>query len=119
MPDSRYFELNDDVGLAPQYLTGKDGQPVENPAAGSPEPLVEETLIIGVPAMAGNDIVNVAQEVKLKPIAGTRILKIDDALVANVLATSPKYHEIDAPSKKDLAGARSTTEDARSAGEEA
>lgn len=119
MPDSRYFELNDDVGLAPAHLTGSDGQPVENPAAGSPEPLQQVSLVVGVPTMVGGDLVDVAQTVELKPIAGTRILKVDDALVASAMGGHPHFHEIDAPSQKDLKGARSTTEDARAAGEEA
>lgn len=119
MPDSRYFELNDDVGLAPRYLTGADGQPIENPAAGSPEPLQTVSLVIGVPTQVQGDIVDVATTVELKPIAGTRILKIDDALIASAMGGHPHFHEIDPPKKKDLAEARSTTEDARVAGEEA
>lgn len=119
MPDSRYFELRPDIGLAPPYLTGKDGQPVENPAAGTPEPLVEERLTIGVPTKVGNDIIAVPQPVTLKPIPGTRILKVDDPLAASALTGHPNYVEIDAPSAKDLKGARSTTEDARNAGQEA
>jgi hypothetical protein len=119
MPDSRYFELAPHIGLAPNFLTGKDGQPVENPAAGSPEPLVEERLTIGVPTMVGKDVIPVPQSVTLKAIPGTRILKVDDPLAASALAAHPNYIEIDAPTKKSLAGARSTTEDARSAGQEA
>lgn len=118
MPDSRYFELNEDVGLAPKYLTGSDGEPVENPAAGSPEPLQTVSLVVGVPTQVGNDIVDVATSKELKPIAGTRIVKIDDPLIASAMGGHPHFHEIDAPKKKDLAGARSTTEDARAAGEE-
>lgn len=119
MPESRYYELNDDVGLAPDFITGKDGKPVKNPAAGSPEPLQTVALQVGVPTMVGKDLVQVPQTVELTPIPGTRILKVDDPLVASVMSSHPLYHEIDAPSKKDLAGARSTTEDARTAGQEA
>lgn len=118
MPDPRYFELNDDVGLAPPYLTGSDGQPVENPAAGSPEPLQHVSLVVGVPTMVDGELVDVAQTVELKPIAGTRIVKVDDALVANAMGAHPHFHETDAPSQKDLKAARTTTEDARAASEE-
>lgn len=120
MPDSRYFELNDDVGLAPPFLTGKDGKPVENPAAGSPEPVQNVSLVVGVPTQTpSGEIIDVATSVELKAIPGTRILKIDDVLVASAMGGHPHFHEVDAPSKQDLAGARSTTEDARAAGEEA
>jgi hypothetical protein len=119
MPDSRYFELAPHIGLAPNFLTGKDGQPVENPAAGSPEPLVEERLTIGVPTMVGKDVIQVPQSVTLKAIPGTRILKVDDPLAASALAGHPNYHRDRRAHQEVLAGARSTTEDARSAGQEA
>lgn len=118
MSDARYFELNDDVGLAPSHIV-KNGQEVENPAAGTPEPISEVSLTVGVPTMVDGELLPIAQTVTLKPIPGTRILKVEDALVANAMGSHPLLHEIDAPSKKDLAGARTTTEDARSAGEEA
>lgn len=118
MPNSRYFELNEDIGLAPTHLAGSDGQPVENPAAGSPEPLQAVSLVVGVPTMVDGDLVDIATSVELKPIAGTRLVKVDDPLVASAMGSHPHFHEIDAPSQKDLKGARSTTEDARAAGEE-
>lgn len=116
--DARYFELNDDVGLAPTHII-KNGEEVENPAAGTPEPLAKVTLQVGVPTMVDKELVQVAQTVKLDPIPGTRILKIEDPLVASAMSGHPLYHEIDAPSKKTLDTARSTTEDARNAGQEA
>jgi hypothetical protein len=116
--DARYFELNDDVGLAPQYITGKDGEPVVNPAAGSPEPLHHMSLTVGVPTQVGDDILTVPQTVDLTGIPGTRIIKVDDVLVANAMAGHPLFHETEAPSQKDLKAARSTTEDARAASEE-
>lgn len=119
MPDSAYFELNDDVGLAPSHLTGPDGEPVENPAAGTPDPLTHLSLTIGVPTMVDGEILPVSQTVELEPIPGTRILKVDDQLVANAMRSHPLYHEIDAPSQKDLKGSRKDTEDARAAGKEA
>lgn len=120
MADARYFELNDDIGLAPSHLTDTEtGQPVENPAAGTPEPLVHFSLTIGVPTMVGADLIQVPETVTLDPIAGTRMLKIEDALVANAMQAHPLFHEVDPPTRKGLTSARKDTEDARQAGKEA
>lgn len=119
MPETaRYFELNDDVGLAPAFLTGPDGNPVKNPAAGTPEPISVLTLQIAVPVMVGKGVAETTSEVTLKPVAGTRIVEITDPLLANAMGTHPLFHEIDAPTKKQLADARKTTNDAASGGKE-
>ena len=98
MADARYFELNDDVGLDHE---------------GNPQPLVETGLTIARPTMVGGEVVDAVESVPLTPIPGTRILKIEDPVVANAMSTHPLYHETEAPSKKDLDAARKTTEAAR------
>lgn len=115
MPESRYFALNDDVGVAPTHLTGPDGLPVDNPEAGQLEPAREMALTIGVPTQVGRDIISIPQAVTLEPIAGTRVFKIDDPLVANVLGDHPHLHEVDPPDRSDLKAERDKTAAAREA----
>lgn len=98
MAEARYFELNDDVGIDHE---------------GNPEPLVEVGLTVARPAMVDGAVVDAVESVQLKPIPGTRILKVEDVVVANAMASHPLYHETEAPSKKDLDAARKTTEAAR------
>lgn len=127
MPDSRHFELNGDVGLAPRYLQGPDGEPVENPAAGTPDPLVRFGVTVAVPTLVDGELVAVAtaidierapalsDTVRSRVIPDTRIVETSDALVANVIAQHPAFHEIESPTKKVEAAAAKATEDARAA----
>lgn len=98
MPNTRYFELNDDVGRDPE---------------GNPEPLKEIGVAIAVPTVKDGEIVDVPQRIALQPIAGTRIVKIDDPLAAGALVASGLVHEIDPPDQKDLKKQRAATQDAR------
>lgn len=114
MPNARYFRLRDDIGIEPPYLIDPaTGDPVANPRAGELQPLQHETLSLGIPTMVDDELVNIAQPVTIPAIPGTRILKIDDPLVANGVAALGKYDEIDAPTKRDLDKARKETEPAR------
>lgn len=132
MSEPRFFELNDDVGLAHTHLTGPDGpdsEPVENPAAGSPEPLQRVSLTIGVPTMVAGEVLPVATAVQIEPAArieehtrcrvipDTRVVEVADPLIANAMSGHPHFHEIDPPTKK-AAAAKAATEAARAAGEE-
>lgn len=98
MPDTAYFTLADDVGLDPD---------------GNPEPLVEIGVTIAVPNMVAGEIVDRAERVTLKPIAGTRIVKIDDQLIASALRNVPSLVETDPPKQRDLAVSRDAVADAR------
>lgn len=118
MPD-RYFELNDNVGVEPDYITDpKTGEPVANKAAGELQPAQGWGMNIGVerPTQVGGKIEMVAYgySVTIEPIPGTRIYKIDDAEVAMAVAGQTGIcHEIDPPSQPDLKEARKDTEAAR------
>lgn len=101
MPAARYFELRDLPSFRETaYLTNPNGDhldPIENPKAGDLAPFVGETLMIGIPTMVGKEMVPVPERVELKPMPGTRVLKITDPLVANLLVGHPHYDEIDPP----------------------
>lgn len=118
MPD-RYFELNDNIGVEPAYITDpKTGQPVENKAAGELQPAQRWGLTIGttVPVLHGTDIVETrdVSRVEIEPIPGTRIFKVDDPQVAMALAGHTGIcHEIDPPNQTDLKESRKDTEAAR------
>lgn len=114
MTDTRYFELLDHIGLEPDYITDpKTGDPVPNKAAGELQPLKHETVNVATPTMVGKEILPVARTVTVEAIPGTRILKIDDPFVANVIADLGKYREIDPPDQGDLKKSRKDTEAAR------
>lgn len=97
MPD-RYFQLLDTIGLNAEQ---------------NPEPIHEIGIALAVPTVQGGDIVDVPQRVTLKPIPGTRTVKVDDPLVAAALATCGQYEEVDAPRRTDIASERKVTQDAR------
>lgn len=114
MADPRYFKLRDDIGVEPDFVTDtKTGEPVENPKAGELSPLRSENITLAVPTMVDDQVVSVVETVTLEPIPGTRILKIDDPLIANAVAELGKYDEVEPPSKSDLSAARHETEAGR------
>lgn len=114
MTQARYFELLDHIGVEPDYITDpKTGEPVANKAAGELQPLQHETVNVSVPTMVGNELIPVAQGVTVNAIPGTRILKIEDPLIANVIGDLGKYREIDPPDQGDLKKSRKETEAAR------
>lgn len=104
MPENvRYFKLSEDVGVEPPYLTDeKTGEPVENPRAGELQPLIEVKTTIGKPIMAGNEVIDIAQDVTLPDPrfgviadADERVLKIHDPVVAAAFADHPYYREVE------------------------
>lgn len=99
MPDSAYFTLADNVGLDPD---------------GNPEPLVAIGLTIVVPSMVNGKLVeDTPQRVELKPIAGTRVVKVDDPIVATGLRNIDSVVECDPPTQQDLTKSREAVTDAR------
>lgn len=98
MPEDRYFQLNDDVGLDHE---------------GNPQPLHEIGLAISVPTMQGGEIVEIPQRQTLKPIPGTRTFKTGDPLIASQILDAGLFHEIDPPKQADIKAERKTTQDAR------
>jgi len=113
MPDLRYFELNDDVGLHPE--------------TGTPQPLAEIALRIPKATMRDGEIVDTEERVLIQPagelkprdlvraLPHTRIVEVRDPLVAAALENLGLFHEIDAPPKRDEQHARGETQDARQA----
>jgi hypothetical protein len=98
MPETQYFELNDDIGLN---------------AEGNPEPLHEIGVTVAIPTMNGDDVVSVPQRTTVKPIPGTRIFKTDDQVIAAAIFDSGLVHETNAPSQSQLKQERDVTKDAR------
>lgn len=96
----RYFELDEAIGLDPD---------------GNPEPIHEVGLAVNIPTVKDGEIVAVASRVTVNAIPGTRILKVDDPIVAGALAGSGQYREVDPPKKADLDRQRKDTTDAREA----
>lgn len=90
----RYFKLNDDVGV--------------EPGTGELQPMVEVGLPIAVPTIdeASGELVEVAHKVTLKPIPGTRVVKVDQPAIANGLLASGQYTEIDPPNEAALKALR-------------
>lgn len=106
---TRFFELNDDVGLESSHLRQKDGTEVENPRAGQKAPLNNVGFPVQYPVkvdggelITRTDIVRVEPSEQLHPqlktrvIPGTRIVETANSQVANTLLES-NYHEVDAP----------------------
>ncbi len=99
MPD-RYLSLNDDVGID---------------ADGNPEPLHEVGAAVSIPTIKDGEVVSRDERVTVKPIAATRILKLDEPRIVESLLSTGHWHEIDPPAKTDLDKQRSDTQDARDA----
>lgn len=114
--DARYFELNDDVGIEPELIPDGDGGSKKNPKAGELQPIQEVGVVAAVPRMEGKELVEDVVRVTVKAIPGTRILKVDEPAIAQAIQESGQYHEIEAPSEKDLKSARKDTESAREGG---
>lgn len=98
MPDPRYFELHDHIGVR-----------ADN---GSLEPLVSIAVTVQVPTMVGKQIVDTAKRVELEPVKGTRTLVVTDPVVAGALAATGYVREVDKPTRKALDKQRDTTQDA-------
>jgi hypothetical protein len=104
----RYFKLKDHIGVEPDLIE-EDGQPVENPKAGELQPLVEVGLKVEVPTIVQGKVASATDSVTLKPIPGTRILKVNKAAHANGLLQSGNWDEVDPPDEKALKDARGET----------
>lgn len=113
---ARFFELNDDVGLAPPTIE-KKGETVPNPKAGEPEPLADVGVLARVPRMDDGelveDMVRVSAQDPKEPsfsIVGPRTVKATNQAVADALIQSGHYHEVDPPQQKHVAKPESTDE---------
>lgn len=94
--DARYFELLPELGV--HHETGE------------PEPIREVGVTAAVPRIVKGELVQDVERHVLKPIAGTRILKVTDLAIADALAQSGQYREVEAPDEKALQKARKDTE---------
>jgi hypothetical protein len=106
----RYFELNDDVGVT---------------VDGNLEPLAEIGLVVNVPILQAGEVVDnahritiaaagsIAKDAHARIVPGTRIAHCRDPRVADAIAQSGQYHEIDQPTKTDIRSQQSDTHDAR------
>lgn len=104
MATSRFFELDDHIGIEPDYTTGPDGEPVENPKAGELQPAGNWGLVIGTETVVlvedEFEKVQDVYRVDLHPIPGTRIYETDNPEVAMALAQHAGVcHEVDPPAK--------------------
>jgi hypothetical protein len=122
--NSRFLELVDDVGLAPDYTISKKGLEVPNdgthgrPAAGEPEPLAEISVNVPVPVQVGGDVLTDVRPIKLKPsqefderlhariLPGTRIVECRHPALFEALLSTGHYHEVDPPKSEQAHVAR-------------
>lgn len=129
---SRFYELNDDIGLAPAWIVcPKTGLEIPNERAGEPDPLNNIGINIPIPTqLPSGEIVDTTRRAPIEPgeqldevlrariIPGTRIVETDHPAVGNVLLETGHYHEIDPP-KSEQPRRPSTTTTTSPAGEEA
>jgi len=120
MSTSLYFELNDDIGLAPSHLRKPDGTEVENPRAGEPDTINNLGFPVSTPIMVDGhvtdsvDVVRIFPSEDLDPVLKTRILpnsrivETQNPQVANVLREQ-HYHEIDPPKSEQPRKPKNTT----------
>lgn len=105
MAQKRYFQLNDDVGL--------------NPVTGKADPIAAVGLVVAVPRMVKGELLVEQQRLEIKvltdqELAGrkqkpparilpsSRLIEVDEPRVADGLAGSGQYREVDPPEKKAL-----------------
>lgn len=108
----RYFELNDDVGVAPPYIRSAKGLDVPNPRAGEPEPINEVGLPFLVPTVVDGDVIDTPQRAVIRPadtaeprlnsriIPGSRVIETGHPQVINSLIACGQYHEVDKPASE-------------------
>jgi hypothetical protein len=109
MSNTRWFQLRDHIGVT---------------ADGNPEPLVEQSLTMAVPAMRGRELVEDSFGIVIQPsgalketehariVPFTRIIEVADPRVADVLMQTGHYDEIDPPTKRDQQAAKKALTDA-------
>lgn len=102
----RYFKLAEDIGLEPAVMPDpkNPGEFIPHPRAGEPGPLVAFKITIAKPAMAGKEVIDVAQELDLPDpryavIADKdeRVFKVHDPIVANAFAEHSAWREQEPP----------------------
>jgi hypothetical protein len=112
MPDSRYFELLDHVGLEPEFVNERDpktGELKPHPNAGQPGPIVQVGIDVATPSIdkKTGDLVTQVKHLVLKPVeAGGRVLSTDNPAAATALLESGQYREVDPPKSKQTRTAR-------------
>jgi hypothetical protein len=116
-----YLELLPDVGIAPPFITGPDGEPKPNPRAGQPEPLNNIGIPVSIPQeVEGLGVVDQAVRVTIaqapqlgdpkgppvtpkgvltgtRIIPGTRTLESRQPAVVAVLLETGHYQPCDPP----------------------
>lgn len=100
----RYFELNEDVGVEPDFLTDPEtGEPVENPRAGELQPINDVGVAAAVPRMIGGELTQDVVRISVQD-DGKELEKVSDRVVvarhpavAQGLVESGQYHEVDPP----------------------
>lgn len=115
MPNSRFLELVDDVGLAPAHTLSKKGLEVPNdgthgrPAAGEPEPLASIRVNIPVPVQVEGDVITDIRSIELKPsetfderlfariLPNSRIVECRHPALVDALLGTGHYREVDPP----------------------
>lgn len=100
MSHTRYFEVNDDVGLDPE---------------GNPEPFVGIGVSIPTVTMGpgGEPVPNTTNGFLTSVGDGARIVKTDDPRVAHQLLESGLLHEVDPPTKTELTKAEKVVKEAK------
>lgn len=107
----RYFELNDDVGLAPAWIVDPEtGLEIPNEKAGEPEALNNIGIQIPIPVQLDNgDIVETTTTARLVPgdeldeltksriIPDTRVIETAHPAVGSLLLETGLCHEVDPP----------------------
>lgn len=109
---ARYFELTQDLGVAPAYVRDDNGLEVPNPRKDEPDPLTEIGITVPVPTMAGGEVISDARRAVIRSretrdddlhariIPGTRVVETTHPAVASVLLESGQYRECDPPKTK-------------------
>lgn len=132
MPDSMFFELNADQGLAPDWIVDHaTGLEVPNPHAGEPSPLNNIGIQIPTVAMAPDgEVIETTTRQPITPsdrldevlrariLPGTRIVETDHPAVANLLNETGLYHQIDPPRSEQPHRPKNTTTSDLPAGKE-
>lgn len=137
MPNSRFLELLDDVGLAPSHTVHKKtGLEVPNdgthgrPAAGEPEPLSSITVSVPITRMIGKELVPDVVPVEIKPgeefheqldariIPGTRTVECRHPALFDLLLNIGHYRECDPPKSEQPRTPRDGKSQGKAGGEE-
>jgi hypothetical protein len=136
MPNSRFLELVDDVGLAPSHTVSKKGLEVPNdgthgrPAAGEPEPLASIRVNIPVPVEVAGEVIADIRSIELKPsetfddrlfariLPNSRIVECRHPALVDALLGTGHYREVDPPKSEQPRTPREKQPSAPAGGEE-